>query len=110
MNFREKRYGAELGVLETGPVASREQGNKTQHGKKGGKGESCRSFRRNIQEWVSVHRISQVGPGWAGNLLWDSVGSLQPEDGRKSLLEIAEIELSLVFSPESNGSKWVEMG
>ena len=62
---------------------------------------------------------SQNFTGWAGNLygilLDPSIPpnnpiDYQPADGRKSLLEIAEIELSQVFKTESNGSKWVEMG
>ena len=56
--------------------------------------------------FTEFHRLGPVGPAICMGFCWIP----QPEDGRKSLLEIAEIELSLVFSPESNGSKWVEMG
>ena len=80
--------------------------------------EGFRLFRCCYFNWkfTEFHRL---GPGWAGNLygilLDPSIPpnnpiDYQPEDGRKSLLEIAEIEFSQVFSTESNGSKWVEMG
>jgi hypothetical protein len=96
-------------------------------GKKGGKGESCRSFRRNIQEGFRLFRSCYfnwkftefhiLGPGWAGNLFLPAIQStinLKTEPlnypTRIQRFEIAEIEFSLVFSTESNGSKWVERG
>ena len=120
-------------------MASREQGNKmnkTQHGKKGGKGDSCHSFRGNIQEWVSDFsdvaisiENSQNFTGWAlvgpaiyMGFCWipqflptiQSIINVKTEPlnypTRIQRFEIAEIEFSLVFSTESNGSKWVERG
>ena len=77
---------------------------------------------------LKIQRISQVGPWLGRQSIWDSVGSLNSSQQSNRLstwrwteppliyptsiqrFEIADIELSLVFSTESNGSKWVEMG
>ena len=75
---------------------------------------------------LKIHRISQVGalvgPAIYMGFCWipqflptiQSIINVKTEPlnypTRIQRFEIAEIEFSLVFSTESNGSKWIERG